>query len=115
MNPLGIQLREEFRRNEHVCRKLIPILQILAHKARFRIVCALARGDFCVNDLALIIGEERPSNLSQHLKILRLAGIVAVQREEQRRVYHLADPSVRELINHFRATFLQPETNPKLQ
>ncbi|NDV61794.1 helix-turn-helix transcriptional regulator [Puniceicoccales bacterium CK1056] len=106
LNSIGQELREEFARNEEVCRHVIGIFQLIANKQRFRIVCILSRGDFCVSEMAEILGTEKLSNLSQQLKILRLAGIVECDRDAKRMVYRLTDDRVREMIQFFKAKYL---------
>lgn len=107
LNRVAIEIQREFRSNEAVCGRLIDTFQLIANKCRFRIICTLTRGDFCVNDIAEIIGETKVSNISQHLKILRLAGLISVQREEKRMVYSLADERIREMVDFFRSHFLE--------
>jgi ArsR family transcriptional regulator len=106
LNAIGTELKAEFARNEEVCRHMIGIFQLIANKQRFRIVCILSRGDFCVTEIAEILGTDKLSNLSQQLKILRLAGIVACDRDAKRMVYRLTDDRVREMIQFFKEKFL---------
>ena len=110
LNPLGEELREEFARNDPTCRRISEIFQLIGNKQRFRIVCILSRGDFCVNDMAEILGTDKLSNLSQQLKMLRLAGVVSCERDQKRMIYSLADEGVRQMIEYFRARFLKKET-----
>lgn len=112
LNDLGIEIQKEFRGNDAVCGRLIHIFQLIANKARFRIICTLTRGDFCVNDIAEIIGETKVSNISQHLKMLRLAGIIESRREEKHVIYSLSDERMIQLIQYFRAEFLNPDCPP---
>ena len=113
LNSKGREIQKEFQGNEAICGSLIELFQMIANKCRFRIICTLAKGEFCVNDLAEIIGETKVSNISQHLKILRLAGIIACHREEKRMVYHLADERIRGMIDYFRNEFLEPTLKEK--
>jgi peroxiredoxin family protein len=81
LNEAGREIQKEFQSNEALCVGLIGIFQLIANKCRFRIVCTLTRGEFCVNDIAEIVGETKVSNISQHLKMLRLAGLIASRME----------------------------------
>ncbi|MCB1120356.1 MAG: helix-turn-helix domain-containing protein [Verrucomicrobiae bacterium] len=110
LNPEGIEIQREFRSNEALCEGLIDVFQLIANKCRFRIICTLTRGEFCVNEIAEIIGETKLSNVSQHLKMLRLAGIVASHREEKRMVYRLADERIRGMVDFFRSRYLEAKT-----
>ena len=106
LNPVAQELQAEFDRNEEVCRNVIGIFQLIANKQRFRIACILSRGDFCVSEIAEILRTEKRSNLSQQLKILRLAGIVDCERCERRMVYRLADPRLWEVLDFFKTKYL---------
>ena len=106
LNQLGKELQREFASNEEVCRHVIGLFQLIANKQRFRIVCILSRGEFCVKEMAEILGTEKLSNLSQHLKMLRLAGVIRCEREEKRMVYALADERVRDVIGFFKEKYL---------
>ena len=72
-------IKARFQANEQVCTKVMDIFFLVANKTRFRILCALKYGDFCVNDIVDIIQMGKVSNISQQLRLLRMAGIVADQ------------------------------------
>ncbi len=109
LNQLGKNIQAEFQSNEALCGNLIHIFQMISNKVRFRIICTLAQGEFCVNDIAEIIGETKVSNISQHLKMLRLCGIIEARREEKNMIYSLSDDRIRGMIEYFRAVYLEPE------
>jgi ArsR family transcriptional regulator len=106
LNEIGKELQAEFAKNEEVCQHVIGLFQLISNKCRFRIVCILSRGDFCVSEIAEILGMDKLSNLSQQLKVLRLAGIIQCHREEKQMVYSLKDERVRELISYFKERYL---------
>jgi len=66
----------------------------------------LSQGDFCVQEIAEIVGVERLSNISQQLRTLRLAGIVESRRNRTNVIYNLADEQVRRMIDYLRKEFL---------
>jgi ArsR family transcriptional regulator len=109
LNDLGMQIQGEFMANNALCQKVIALFQLVANKSRFRIVCILARGEFCVQEIAEIVGEGKLSNISQQLKILTLAGVVDRRRDQKKIIYRLVDDRVRELIDYFREQYLNPE------
>ncbi|QXD25203.1 metalloregulator ArsR/SmtB family transcription factor [Opitutia bacterium ISCC 51] len=113
LNETGREIKKEFQSNEALCVGLIGIFQLIANKCRFRIVCTLTRGEFCVNDIAEIIGETKVSNISQHLKMLRLAGLISSRREEKRVVYRLADDRIRGMVEYFRGQYLENNSEEK--
>lgn len=106
LNALGQEIQSEFKANNALCQQVIGLFQLISNKSRFRILCILSRGEFCVNDIAEIVGEGKLSNISQQLKILTLAGMVERRREEKRIIYRLVDDRVRDLIAYFREHYL---------
>jgi ArsR family transcriptional regulator len=69
------------------------ILKTLASPRRLEIIHALARGPIEVGRLAELIDASQP-NISQHLAVLRTAGIVEAERDGREVRYRLADPDV---------------------
>ncbi|MGJ8649632.1 MAG: ArsR/SmtB family transcription factor [Opitutaceae bacterium] len=109
LNPVALEIKTQFENNEALCQKVIGIFQLAANKTRFRIICTLSKGDFCVNDIAEIIGAERLSNVSQQLKMLRLAGLIESRREKSQVIYSLTDEKVRRMIAFLQEEFLSTE------
>jgi DNA-binding transcriptional ArsR family regulator len=69
------------------------VLKPLASPRRLEILHVLARGPIEVGRLAEAIGATQP-NVSQHLAMLRTAGIVEAERDGREVRYRLADPDV---------------------
>jgi DNA-binding transcriptional ArsR family regulator len=69
------------------------VLKTLASPRRLEILHAVARGPIEVGRLATAIGASQP-NVSQHLAVLRSAGILEAEREGREVRYRLADPDV---------------------
>jgi DNA-binding transcriptional ArsR family regulator len=69
------------------------VLKTLASPRRLEILHALARGPIEVGRLATLIGASQP-NVSQHLGILRGAGLVEAVRDGREVRYELVDPDV---------------------
>ena len=69
------------------------VLKTLASPRRLEILHVLARGPIEVGRLAEAIGATQP-NVSQHLAVLRAAGIVEAERDGREVRYRLADPDV---------------------
>ena len=69
------------------------VLRTLASPRRLEILHALTRGPIEVGRLAAAIGASQP-NVSQHLGVLRAAGIVEAERDGREVRYRLADPDV---------------------
>ncbi len=64
------------------------LFAVLGDRVRLRLACCLlvAKDGLCVAELVDSLGEPQP-NLSRHLKLMKLAGLVE-ERREGRWVYH---------------------------
>lgn len=69
------------------------VLKTLASPRRLEILHAVSRGPIEVGRLAAAIGASQP-NVSQHLAVLRSAGIVEAQRDGREVRYRVTDPDV---------------------
>ncbi len=66
------------------------LLKSLAHPARLRVLCHLVNGEASVSQLQAL-GALSMSALSQHLAVMRDAGLVSTRREAQTIYYALTD------------------------
>ena len=74
------------------------VARALADPKRLFVLENLADGgERSVGDLSRCVGCQVP-NMSQHLAVLRSAGIVASRREGSTVLYRIADPSVLDLV-----------------
>lgn len=78
------------------------VLRTLASPRRIEILHALATGPIEVGRLASSIGASQP-NVSQHLAVLRGAGLVEAERQGREVRYRLADPDVMTACSLMRA------------
>jgi ArsR family transcriptional regulator len=69
------------------------VLKVLASARRIEILHELAEGPRDVGSLARALRISQP-NLSQHLSVMRTAGIVEAERDGREVHYRLADPDV---------------------
>ena len=67
--------------------------RLLANPKRLQVIHLLSKGKFTVSDIERAIGI-RQSNLSQHLMILRRAGVVSAERKGRKIYYHLTRPAI---------------------
>jgi DNA-binding transcriptional ArsR family regulator len=86
--------------DERQAHRLAELFAALSHPRRVVILNCLLEGEKNVGELS---GCERlqPSsqpNMSQHLAILRAAGLVSERREGNRVIYRVASSRIRELI-----------------
>ena len=64
------------------------VLRALADESRRTVLATLVRGPATAGELAALLPIARPG-VSRHLRVLREAGLVEVNRDAQRRVYSL--------------------------
>jgi len=72
-------------------------LKLLADGTRLRILWALLHGEHSVNELASHLGAQAPA-VSQHLAKLRLARLVKVRQEGNRKFYAASDAHIARLV-----------------
>lgn len=69
------------------------VLRSLAHPRRLQILHRLADGPADVGTLAAALGISQP-NASQHLAVMRAAGVVEAERVGREARYRISDPDV---------------------
>ncbi len=77
------------------------VLKTLSNPRRLEILHRLADGPCEVGRLAAELGMSQP-NVSQHLALMRSAGVVAAEREGREVRYRLSDPDVMVACNLMR-------------
>lgn len=83
--------------------RLAQLFKLLGDPTRTRILYAvLEAGELCVSDIAAAV-EVPETTVSQALRLLRTAGVVANRREGRLMYYRLADAHVRMLLDLSRA------------
>jgi DNA-binding transcriptional ArsR family regulator len=87
-----------------VCDVSTPLYQLkaeffktLGNPARIRVLELLSEREHAVGEMLPEVGLEA-ANLSQHLAVLRRAGLVATRKEGSSVVYSLTSPEVAELL-----------------
>ena len=71
--------------------------QALAHPARVKLVKDLMEKDCCVGEMQKCLSISQP-NVSQHLKVLKQAGIIEGRREKTRICYRIADEAMKKAL-----------------
>ncbi len=99
----GKQANRRFENDER-CAKVLDMFSLFSNELRFKILCALSEGDYCVHELAEKTGGNR-SNLSQQLKMLTLAGYLTREREGKQVYYRLEDEKIKKTIEFLHALF----------
>jgi ArsR family transcriptional regulator len=77
------------------------IAKVLANPTRLRILSLIGDGEAPNGALLEALGVSKP-NLSQHLAILRRAGVVSVRREGLHVYYRLTFPEIKDLCSAMR-------------
>jgi ArsR family transcriptional regulator len=79
------------------------VLKACGHPLRLKLLCAIEKGEeACVSELWSCLEQPQPV-VSQHLAVLKKRGIVTSQVHGNRRVYTIANPFIRDLINSLHA------------
>lgn len=90
------------------CQQVESYLSLLANPLRFHILCALTFKPFSVGELVDLC-KSNLSNTSQQLKLLRLAGIISMQRKGKSVYYKLEDPRIVKLLDELEEIFTPSE------
>ncbi len=72
----------------------------LAHPARLKIMANLMERECCVGDMQKCLSLSQP-NVSQHLGVLKEAGIIVGRREKNKICYKISDNRVRNILKTF--------------
>ena len=76
----------------------VEMLKALAHPIRLRVLAELLKAPRCVNAMHELL-KVRQTGISQHLTVLKHAGLVAFRQSGASRCYYLPQPTlVKELI-----------------
>jgi DNA-binding transcriptional ArsR family regulator len=73
------------------------LLRALAAPVRIAIVLELRESPCCVHELVAALGATQPL-ISQHLRVLKSAGVVAGERHGREVVYHLVDEHLAHIV-----------------
>ena len=65
------------------------ILKAVADDTRYNILKQLQKGEVCACELPARVGKSQPA-VSQHLKVLRDAGLAGMRKDGARRLYSLS-------------------------
>ena len=69
------------------------LCRTMGNAYRLMILHVLRSGERCVGDLSGLMGLTQPA-ISQHLAVMRKAGVVTTRRQGQNVFYRLADPQI---------------------
>ena len=83
---------------EEKAKQLAELLRILANENRLLILCALMQGAKTVGQIGGYVSKITQSALSQHLIMLKAAGILESDKHGQNVTYSIADHRVKEVL-----------------
>jgi len=83
---------------EKLARLEADLFRALGHPTRLRILQLLRREERCVCEILEALQLEQ-SNVSQHLAVLRQAGLVASRRDGMRVMYSLGNPRLNGVLD----------------
>lgn len=77
--------------------RLAGKLKAMAHPGRLRLLAELRTGPCCVGDIQRCVSLSQP-HVSQSLKVLKKAGIIAGRRQGTRICYRIVDPVAESIL-----------------
>lgn len=83
--------------NDKKCEEAVRILKALSHPVRLTIIRMLAESQCNVSQLEKQVGLSQ-SGVSQHLRILRLSGIIEPKRDGKEICYQIVDDKAAKVI-----------------
>lgn len=79
------------------CKELAYIFKLLSNSTRLGILCIVCDEEVSVNDISSALGKSQ-SNISQHLSVLRNTSMVDYKRNNNKLLYYLKNPKIKQLI-----------------
>ncbi len=89
--------------NEELVNEYAKKLKVIGHPLRMKILILIEGESACVGDLWQCLDTSQPS-ISQHLAILKDAGIVSSQVDGNKRIYKVIDEFVRGIVQGINIT-----------
>lgn len=94
--------------NQTEIKQIAQVLQAISHPTRLKILCFLGEEEKIVNEVLDHVGTTQ-SNISQHIEVLRKAGVVGSRRSRNRVYCFLQTRDMLPLVAQIRGTFCQGE------
>lgn len=100
------QIIEEIKNqySEKRCTDVQQLLSTMANSIRFRLLCALRSRSFTVSELVEIT-DSNLSNVSQHLKMMWMAGYINKVRHGKQVLYNLSDRRIVDVLEIVEAMY----------
>jgi len=81
-------------------KEISQIFKALAHPARLRLMENLMKRECCVGEIQKCIALSQP-NVSQHLSVLKDAGLIVGRRERNKICYRISDDRITKILKTF--------------
>ena len=91
-------------------KKVAELLKILANENRLMILCALIEGEKTVGAIGECVPKITQSALSQHLTLLKAAGILQSDKQGTHVTYSIVDARVIEVIETLKEHYCEGES-----
>ena len=88
------------KKNAQQYSEITEKFKALAHPARLKIMANLMKRECCVGDMQKCISLSQP-NVSQHLGVLKKAGIIVGEREKNKICYKISDDRIKMILKTF--------------
>lgn len=85
------------KKNTQQYSEITKKFKALAHPARLKIMANLMKRECCVGDMQKCISLSQP-NVSQHLGVLKEAGIIVGRREKNKICYKISDNKIKNIL-----------------
>ena len=92
---------------------IAAVLQAIGHPTRLKILCFLGDEEKIVSDVLNHVGSTQ-SNISQHIQVLRRAGVLQSRREHNKVYCSIQTEEVLPLINQIKNIFCEKQTESGL-
>ncbi len=76
----------------------VEVFKALADPTRLKILECIKNGEKCICEVIPFTGKSQP-NVSQHLKVLKIAGLVDERKEGTRILIKASNPKIYEVIS----------------
>jgi len=81
-------------------KEISQIFKALAHPSRLRLMENLMKRECCVSEIQKCIDLSQP-NVSQHLSVLKEAGLIVGRRERNKICYSISDERITKILKTF--------------
>jgi DNA-binding transcriptional ArsR family regulator len=93
--------REKMKAKALQYREISQIFKALAHPSRLKLMENLMKRECCVGEIQKCLALSQP-NVSQHLGVLKEAGLIVGRRERNKICYRISDDRIIKILKAFK-------------